>query len=252
MKLGYFYHKEDHHQFSGVLRDHSVVEFDSQIPGKIIAEHDPALLEILPPVKPQKIIGVGLNYRAHATEMDMKIPPEPVIFFKPPTAIIPHMADIIGPQGIDRVDFEGELALVVKRKAKNIPESEAQDYILGYMALNDVTAREKQAQDGQWARSKGYDTFAPCGPFIETDVPEPMSLGLQTLVNDKLVQDGNTSDMIYNVNQLFSFISSVMTLEPGDVISTGTPPGIGPLQNGDVVTVRIEGLSDLQNTFRRY
>ncbi len=248
MKLGYFYHKTNKNTFSGVVRDKGVVEFDSAVPGKINAEHTLEELEILCPVNPQKIIGVGLNYRKHAAELDMDIPADPVIFFKPPTALIPHGTAIQRPRGIERVDYEGELALVIKRTARNVSPDAAHEYILGYLPFNDVTAREKQAQDGQWARAKGYDTFAPCGPFIETQLSDPRNLRLQTYLNNQLVQDSHTSDMIYDVFQLLSYVSSVMTLLPGDVITTGTPSGIGPMQDGDQVMIRIEGMEDLINT----
>ncbi len=252
MKIGYFYHKTSQKSFSGVVRETSdtseykVVEFDPEIPGKIVAEHAISDLEILPPVKPGKIIAVGLNYKQHASELKMDLPDEPVIFLKPPSAVIPHLATIYPPSGIGRTDYEAELALVIKKQVKNISPDEARDAILGYLPFNDVTARDLQKKDGQWGRAKGFDGFAPIGPFIETDV-DPQNLSLRTLVNGEVRQQGHTSDMIFNVFEIVSFISGIMTLQAGDIISTGTPPGVGPIIAGDEVCISIEGMSDLVN-----
>ncbi|RMG61167.1 MAG: FAA hydrolase family protein [Deltaproteobacteria bacterium] len=203
-------------------------------------------VKILPPVEPTKIVGVGLNYRDHAKEMGKKIPDEPLIFLKPTSAIIGHGDSIVLPRMSGRVDYEAELAIVIGKKAKDVSEEDAKKYILGYTCFNDVTARDLQAKDGLYARAKGFDTFAPFGPFIETDL-EPDDLKVRARVNGQVKQDGTTKKMIFDVYTLVSFISSIMTLNPGDLIATGTPPGIGPLKPGDVVEVEIEGIGSLVN-----
>jgi len=187
-----------------------------------------------------------LNYKNHAKELKMKIPENPILFLKPPTTLIGHNAAIHYPQGVKQVDYEGELALVIKKKAKNISQKKTEDYILGYSCLNDVTARDVQSQDIQWTRAKSYDTFCPLGPWIETSL-NPSALGIKTFVNGKQKQNSCTSHFIFSIYYLISFISQVMTLIPGDVISTGTPPGVGPMKVGDVVEVEIEGIGRLRN-----
>jgi len=203
-------------------------------------------MRILSPVQPSKIILVGLNYRDHARELRMAIPKEPVIFLKPPTAVIANAGNIIYPSGVKRLDYEAELALVVKKTARNIPAKSAKNYILGYTCLNDVTARDLQKKDGQWTRSKSFDTFCPIGPWIETKL-DPSNLRIQCRLNDKLKQDSSTANFIFPVEYLVCFISRIMTLFPGDVISTGTPVGVGPMQPGDRVEVEIEGIGKLFN-----
>lgn len=250
MKLGHFFHPVYKKEFTGVLKEGVVVEFDAMTPGKILAEHPLTELEVLAPVRPSKIIGVGLNYRRHALELDMPIPSEPVLFLKPPTALLAPQTPIIRPRGISRVDYEGELALVIRKTTRCISTAQAPDHILGYLPFNDVTAREKQSQDGQWARAKGYDTFAPCGPFIETEIPDPDNLPLRTWLNEQLVQDSHTSDMIFSVFELVAFCSEVMTLQPGDIITTGTPSGIGPMQDGDKVRIEVGDMDPLINTLQ--
>jgi len=194
----------------------------------------------LPPVKPSKIICVGLNYLDHARELNMEIPEEPVIFLKPPSALIGHEDTIILPNVSKRVDYEGEIAVVIKRRCKNIDRDNAMDYILGYTCFNDVTARDLQSKDGQWTRSKSFDTFAPLGPYVVTEIPEVLKI--ETRLNGKVVQKSDTSNLIFDIPTLIEFVSSVMTLERGDVIATGTPSGVGTLKRGDVVEIDVNGL----------
>jgi 2-keto-4-pentenoate hydratase/2-oxohepta-3-ene-1,7-dioic acid hydratase in catechol pathway len=203
-------------------------------------------VKLMPPSIPSKIILAGLNYKNHAEELDMPLPEEPVIFLKPPTALIGPQDDIIYPEESIQVDYEGELALVIKKGGRDIPEQEVKKHILGYTCLNDVTARDLQKKDGQWTRAKSFDTFCPVGPWIETDL-DPSSVRIKTYVNGKIKQNSNTAHFIFSVNKLVSFISRIMTLCPGDIISTGTPPGVGPVKVGDRVTIDIEGIGELIN-----
>jgi len=216
--------------------------------GKEISEEELKLSEVkfLSPCQPSKIVAVGLNYRDHADEMNLAIPPEPILFIKPSTAVIAHNEEIIYPSMSKRVDYEAELGVVIKKKARNVQEEEAKDYILGYTCFNDITARDLQKRDGQYTRSKGFDTFAPLGPCIETNV-DPVCIKIESYVNGERKQSSNTKEMIFSVFHLVSFISQVMTLLPGDVIATGTPAGVGSLNNGDIVEVRIEGVGILRN-----
>ena len=206
-------------------------------------------IQVLPPTIPSKIVAVGLNYRDHAEELGMDPPETPLIFLKPPSAVIGPEENIVLPRGIGRVDYEGELAVVIGKTARKVPPQKAREYILGYTCFNDVTARDLQKKDGQWTRAKSFDTFAPIGPWIEADVG-PQSLRIKTYLNGNLVQDSSTENLIFSVFELVSFISQVMTLYPGDVIATGTPPGVGPLSPGDVVEVEIEGVGRLVNFVR--
>lgn len=201
---------------------------------------------LLAPVVPTKIVCVGINYRTHAKEMGHKLPTEPVIFLKPSTAMNAPGGTIQLPQPDMRVDYEGELAAVIGRRARHVRASDAPHHVLGFTCANDVTARDIQKADGQWTRAKSFDGFCPLGPWVETDV-DPDDLELETRVNGKVVQSARTSDMVFGVFELVSFISSVMTLLPGDVVLTGTPGGIGPLHPGDVVEVEIEGIGTLSN-----
>ena len=203
-------------------------------------------VKFLSPTRPTKIVAVGLNYRAHAEEMGKPLPEEPLLFMKPSTAVISNKMKIIKPKMSQRVDYEGELAIVIGRKCKKVSPEEAPDYILGYSCFNDVTARDLQQKDVQYTRAKSFDTFAPYGPWINTDI-DPIGLKITTRVNGEVKQEGNTEDMIFSPFELVSFISQIMTLLPGDVIATGTPPGVGPLQAGDRVEVEIEGIGTLIN-----
>ena len=203
--------------------------------------------ELLNPVVPTKIVCVGINYRGHAEEMGHEIPAEPVLFLKPPTSVNAPESDINLPEGIGRVDYEAELAVVIGRRTHRASAEEAAKNILGFTCANDVTARDVQKQDGQWTRAKGYDGFCPLGPWVDTDI-DPADLLLECRVNGELKQSSRTSDMIFNVYELVSFASHVMTLVPGDVILTGTPSGIGPLQSGDTVEISVEGIGTLRNS----
>jgi len=203
-------------------------------------------IKLLAPCEPSKIIAMGLNYHSHAREMGLKTPNSPLTFLKPPTSLIGHEERIIYPASSARVDFEGELAVIIKKPAWSISHSAAFDYILGYSCFNDVTARDLQQQDNQWTRAKGFDTFAALGPWIETDM-DPSRLDIETYLNGEIKQKGNTADLIYDIAEIIHFISNVMTLMPGDIIATGTPAGIGPMKPGDMVEVKIEGIGTLKN-----
>ena len=196
--------------------------------------------------KPSKIVAVGLNYRSHARELGMDVPAEPVLFLKPPSAVIGPGEAIVLPTGVGRVDYEAELALVMGRTARDVSPEAAAEHVAGYTCANDVTARDLQEKDGQWTRAKSFDTFCPLGPEVVGEAPEPEAL-VELLLNGEVRQSAPVSDMIFSPLELVSFISSVMTLECGDVIITGTPPGVGPLAAGDTVTVRVGGVGELTN-----
>jgi 2-keto-4-pentenoate hydratase/2-oxohepta-3-ene-1,7-dioic acid hydratase in catechol pathway len=203
-------------------------------------------VRLLAPVVPGKIVAVGLNYKDHARELGMEIPEEPLLFLKAPSALIGPEGEIVYPPQSQRVDHEAELAVVIGRAAKNVKEKDAAAHILGYTCFNDVTARDLQRKDSQFARSKGFDTFAPLGPWIVTGF-DPTEAPVRCLVNGEVRQDGNTREMIASVYRIVEFISTFMTLFPGDVIATGTPPGVGSLRVGDVVTVEVGGIGALTN-----
>lgn len=209
-------------------------------------ENAPPRAELLAPTVPTKIVAVGRNYADHAKELGNEAPPEPILFLKPPTAVLAPNGTIVRPKISQRVDFEGELAIVIGREARNVPRARWRDYVHGFTCANDVTARDLQKKDVQFTRGKSFDTFCPLGPCIETDV-DPRDLPIQTRVNGELKQNGRTSQMIFPCDFLIEFISAVMTLLPGDVILTGTPAGVGPLNAGDVVEVEIGGIGTLRN-----
>jgi 2-keto-4-pentenoate hydratase/2-oxohepta-3-ene-1,7-dioic acid hydratase in catechol pathway len=220
--------------------------------GKILFEGSKipfSKVRFLPPAAPQKIVLAGLNYRDHARELKMPIPDEPVIFLKPPTTLIAHKQNILYPSGVTRLDYEAELAIVIKKEARNIPEAGVLRYILGYTCLNDVTARDLQKKDVQWTRAKSFDTFCPLGPWVETEI-DPTDLRIRAAVNGEWKQDSRTSVFIFSVEYLVSFVSRIMTLLPGDVVSTGTPSGVGPVRPGDMVEVEIEGIGRLSNSVK--
>jgi 2-keto-4-pentenoate hydratase/2-oxohepta-3-ene-1,7-dioic acid hydratase in catechol pathway len=204
-------------------------------------------VRLLAPVLPGKIVALGLNYREHIREMGHQVPDEPVLFMKPPSALLGPGGAILLPGRSARVDHEAELALVVGRRCRNLKPADAAGALLGVTCINDVTARDLQQKDGQWTRAKGFDTFAPLGPWIETDEPEAHRR-VECLVNGEVRQSGNTADLLFSPADILAFVSGIMTLEPGDVIATGTPPGVGPLAPGDRVAVRIEGIGELENT----
>lgn len=204
-------------------------------------------VRLLAPVIPRsKVVCVGKNYAKHAAEMGGEVPEEPLIFLKPNTSVIGPGEPIFYPEQSSNVHYEGELAVVIGRICRDVPVADAAKVIFGYTVANDVTARDLQAKDGQWARAKGFDTFCPLGPWIETDF-DPTDVQVTTRLGDELKQDGRTSDMVFTVPDVIAYVSSFMTLLPGDVILTGTPDGVGPMQVGDSVSVTIEGLGTLTN-----
>ncbi len=201
---------------------------------------------LLAPCQPTKIVAVGRNYADHAAELGNGIPEEPLLFLKPPSAVIGPESEIRCPGLSQRVDHEAELAVVIGKHAWHVPADQALDCVLGYTCANDVTARDLQQSDGQWTRAKGFDTFCPLGPWIVTHL-DAGRLRIQCRVNSQLRQEGNTADMVYSIPRLIEHITQVMTLYPGDVILTGTPAGIGPLSPGDRVEVEIENIGTLEN-----
>ncbi len=207
-------------------------------------------VRLLPPVTPGKIICVGRNYRDHAAELGNPVPQEPMLFFKPPSSLLAPDGVIEVPAWAGRVDFEGELGIVLGRRARHIgADEDVAPYIRGYTLVNDVSARALQQRDGQWARAKGMDTFCPVGPWISDEIAAG-ELPLQTRQNGVLRQDGTTRDLIFSIARLLRFISAAMTLEPGDLVATGTPAGVGPLAEGDIIEISAPGLGVLRNSVR--
>jgi 2-keto-4-pentenoate hydratase/2-oxohepta-3-ene-1,7-dioic acid hydratase in catechol pathway len=202
------------------------------------------------PTLPSKVVAVGLNYRDHIQEFGHQVPDHPILFIKPSTAVLEPGGTILLPQQSNQVDFEGELAVVIKQTAYQITAQDAPNYILGYTCFNDVTARDLQSIDGQWTRAKSFDTFAPIGPWIVSKL-NPNRLQILTRVNGTIRQQSNTKHLVFPINELVAYISQVMTLLPGDVIATGTPSGVGPLKPGDRVDVEIEGIGILTNLVRK-
>lgn len=206
---------------------------------------------LLPPVLPSKIVAVGVNYKDHAREMGRTVPEEPLLFLKPSSAVIGPGEPIVYPEMSRRVDYEGELALVIKKETRQLTEDEeVSPYILGYTCFNDVTARDLQMKDVQFTRAKSFDTFAPLGPCIATDV-DPSRLKIKTFLNGKLRQSSSTRNLIFPISFLLRFISRIMTLYPGDVITTGTPAGVGPMEPGDRIDIQVDGIGTLSNTVVR-
>ncbi len=215
--------------------------------GHVLESSDvPDGARLLAPVTPTKIVCVGRNYVEHAKELGNEAPAEPILFLKPPSAILDPGGTIVRPAASQRVDFEGELAVVIGREAKNVRAADWQNYVLGFTCANDVTARDLQKKDGQFTRGKGFDTFCPLGPCLETEL-DVSNLRVTTRVNGEIRQDGTTSQMMFSCGFRVVFISGIMTLLPGDVILTGTPAGVGPLAAEDVVQVEIEGIGVLTN-----
>ena len=195
---------------------------------------------------PSKIIGIGVNYRAHAVEMGKGLPEEPLMFLKPRSALIGAGEPIVRPAGYERVDYEGELGVVIGQRARGVSRAQALDVVMGFVCINDVTVRDLQKKDGQWTRAKGFDTFCPLGPNIVAGL-DPANLAIRTRVNGVVKQDSTTADLIFDVPTIIAFVSAHMTLEVGDVISTGTPAGVGNLDPGCVVEVEISGIGILRN-----
>lgn len=233
----------------GVVEQERVLEIEApgykkaRFTGRSHAMHD---LKLLAPVMPGKVIGVGLNYADHIAEFNHSIPGQPVIFLKPSSSVIGTNSHIIYPGISRRVDFEAELAVVIGEVCRHVSPQTALRKVWGYTCGNDITARDLQISDNQWTRAKSFDTFCPLGPWIETDV-KPGNLEIVARVNGEIRQQSNTSQMIFSVEDLIAFVSGVMTLNPGDVILTGTPSGVGPLEVGDEIHVEIEGIGVLKN-----
>lgn len=229
--------------YSGKVEGSEVVFSDPSIARVPLSHKD---VRLLSPVEPSKIVSVGLNYKPHAKELGMEIPSEPIIFLKPPTSVVGPRDAIIYPESAGRVDYEAELAVVIKKTARFVSKKDVNRYILGYTCFNDVTARDLQAKDGQWTRAKSFDTFAPIGPCIETEL-DPKDLRVRTYLNGQIKQESRTSEFIFDIPRLMEFISGIMTLLPGDVIATGTPKNVGPMCPGDEVVVEIENIGKLKN-----
>ncbi|MGB9029185.1 MAG: fumarylacetoacetate hydrolase family protein [Acidobacteriaceae bacterium] len=205
-------------------------------------------VKLLAPVVPSKIVCIGRNYREHAAELGNEVPKEPLLFLKAPSAVIAPEQAIRIPALSQRVDFEGELAVVIGKKATRIwPDDDPRKYIRGYTIVNDVTARDLQKSDGQWSRAKGFDTFCPMGPLVTDEIDPDTGLTVETRLNGEVKQHGTTSDLIFNIAALLRHITAAMTLLPGDVIPTGTPAGVSPMQPGDRVEVTVEGIGTLGN-----
>jgi 2-keto-4-pentenoate hydratase/2-oxohepta-3-ene-1,7-dioic acid hydratase in catechol pathway len=204
--------------------------------------------KLLVPVRPSKIVCVGRNYREHAAELEHEVPSEPLLFFKPPSSLLATVHEIRRPKLSHRVDYEGELAVVMGKKCyKPGADEDVRPYILGYTCLNDVTARDIQNQDDQWARAKGFDTFCPVGPLVTDELDPWAGVGVETRVNGERRQQGNTRDFIFSLDAIIRYIAQVMTLFPGDLIATGTPKGVGPVAGGDVIEITVEGVGTLRN-----
>ncbi len=246
------YQKSDQAPLQGWLSGNEVGPIEGSIFTEFLrleAEDEISEIKLLPPVLPSKIICVGRNYAAHASEHGAEVPEVPLLFLKPPSAVIGHLDTIILPPQSQQVEHEAELAIVIGKRGRWIVPDEAENYILGYTIANDVTARDLQRRDHQWTRAKGFDTFCPIGPWIETEFNVTDAL-ITCTVNDDIRQMASTHDMVFNIYQLIAFASSVMTLEPGDLILTGTPAGVSPLSDGDIVRITIEGIGTLENSVR--
>ena len=203
-------------------------------------------VRLLVPCVPSKIIAVGKNYPSHVKELSSPTPKEPILFLKPPSALLPQNGNIVYPTMSKRVDFEAELGVVIKKRVQGFSSEDIDSVILGYTCINDVTARDLQKTDGQWTRAKSFDTFAPVGPWIVTDL-NPVNLRVESYLNGKRKQSGLVSELLFDILTLIRFISTVMTLEPGDIIATGTPAGIGPMKKGDTIEIRIDEIGTLKN-----
>jgi 2-keto-4-pentenoate hydratase/2-oxohepta-3-ene-1,7-dioic acid hydratase in catechol pathway len=252
--LKIFRFRRDREVLFGVLKETDLYPIEGSVFGDFKVGTRPVpigAVSLLPPVEPTKIVGVGRNYREHSQELGNPVPSEPLLFLKPPTAVIGPNGTILYPKTAGRVDFEGELAVVIKKEARNVGDADnPEDYILGYTCINDVTARDLQAKDIQFTRAKSFDTFAPVGPCIATGLGHA-NLTVKTFLNGRLKQSSSTRHLIFPVPFLIRFISGIMTLCPGDIIATGTPAGVGPMEPGDRVDVQIESIGTLSNTVVR-
>ncbi len=236
--------------FYGVLKGNRISTIvASPFEGMIVEtseEYDLDSCTLLSPCEPSKVVAVGLNYKDHAKELGMDLPKEPLIFLKPASSVIGPLEKIVCPPSSNQVEYEAELAVVIGKRAKDVIAEKALDFVLGYTCLNDVTARDLQKKDVQFTRSKSFDTFCPIGPFIETKL-DPSMVQVRSFLNGEKRQDSNTSQLVHPVERLVEFISGVMTLEPGDVIATGTPYGVGQIRPGDEIVVEVEGVGRLIN-----
>jgi 2-keto-4-pentenoate hydratase/2-oxohepta-3-ene-1,7-dioic acid hydratase in catechol pathway len=200
------------------------------------------------PVRPSKILCVGRNYRAHAAELGNEVPQEPLLFFKPPSSLLAPHGEIVRPKISQRTDYEGELGVIVGRRARKLqPEEDVRSYILGFTVVNDFSARDIQKSDSQWTRGKGFDTFCPVGPIVTNELDPWAGVNVETRVNGEVRQHGNTRDFIFALDVIIRYIADVMTLEPGDLIATGTPEGVGPVVAGDLIEVSVDGIGTLRN-----
>lgn len=216
------------------------------------AAHPLGRVRLLPPCWPSKIVCVGRNYGAHASELGNEAPAEPLIFLKPPSSLIAHGDPVVYPRISQRVDYEGELGVVIGRRARRVRRDTALEYVFGYTCVNDVTARDLQNKDGQWTRAKGFDTFCAAGPWIVPRAEVRLDqVAVRTFLDNEKKQEGSARDMIFDVARILEFITECMTLEPGDLIATGTPAGVGPVQPGSTVRVVVEGVGALENTVSR-
>ena len=256
MKICRFIDPETQRPSFGLIEGDEIFSLRGEIPeGNLSLEGaEPSVrlahAQLLAPVAPSKVVCVGRNYREHAAELGNAMPTEPLLFLKAPSAIARDGEAIVLPEASERVEHEGELAVVIGRRCRSLGEDEDPlSYVLGYTCLNDVTARDLQRKDVQFTRAKSFDTFCPVGPHIVTGL-DPSDLSVETRVNGEVRQSGRTSAMAFPVPFLVRYISSVMTLEPGDLIATGTPAGVGPLRSGDVVEVEVEGVGVLRNPVR--
>jgi 2-keto-4-pentenoate hydratase/2-oxohepta-3-ene-1,7-dioic acid hydratase in catechol pathway len=251
MKIVRFKHKGK--SKFGELREKTIQVIIGDIFGEYRFSEESIPLEdvqLLSPCSITKAVCVGLNYHGHAQEMSLELPSKPLIFLKP-SSTLNHPGEMIEyPKSSNNLHYEAELAVVIKKEAKNIKEQDAAEYILGYTCANDVTARDIQLSDGQWTRGKSFDTFLPLGPCIETDI-DASNINIKLYLNGQLKQSSNTNDLIFKIPELVAFVTEVMTLYPGDVILTGTPSGVGPMDAGDVVTVELEGIGSLTNHISR-
>lgn len=238
----------------GEVRDEKIIEFSGglfETPAPTGANFNLSDVRLLAPCEPSKVVCLGRNYADHAKEVGGDVPEEPCIFIKPSTTVIGPEDMIVYPTMSARVDYEAELAAVIGRRAHNVDESRAGEYVFGYTCLNDVTARDLQRKDGQWTRGKSFDTFCPIGPWVETEL-DPGALEVRARLNGSVVQSGNTRDMIFKIHFIVSFLSRIMTLLPGDVIGTGTPEGIGPMQPGDEIEIFVENIGTLKNRVEKF
>lgn len=231
-----------------LLKPPEGAEDPEDLPTKSIPRVALAEATLAVPVQPSKIVCVGRNYRAHAAELGNEVPGEPLIFFKPPSSLLPHGGTIRRPRLSQRTDYEGELAVIIGRSCYKLPaDADVRAFILGYTALNDFTARDLQKKDSQWTRGKGFDTFCPVGPLVTNEIDPWAGVGVGTRVNGEVRQEGNTRDFIFSLDVIIRYIAEVMTLVPGDVIATGTPEGVGAAAAGDVIEISVEGVGTLRN-----